>query len=219
MSLRPVWPFSPPPKPNLSADERQAQDAGRLMKQNRPAPLDQGGTQAASQVATSRAPDDLNMEDIVASIQRILSEDEPTIQPRGGPALKAAVPETRDLTENMLVADSAQAQPPATTVATPTSPPVLQMTAPTLANPPAEPDHSLLAPATAAAAAAAVSTLLQTVAANRSSTVARNGPNIEDLVRAQLRPVLKQWLDTHLPDLVERLVRVEIERVVGRTLS
>ncbi len=35
-------------------------------------------------------------------------------------------------------------------------------------------------------------------------------------VRAELRPLMKEWLDTHLPPLVERLVRAEIERVVGR---
>jgi len=28
--------------------------------------------------------------------------------------------------------------------------------------------------------------------------------------------MLKLWLDTHLPPLVERLVRAEIERVVNR---
>ena len=42
------------------------------------------------------------------------------------------------------------------------------------------------------------------------------GPTIEDIVREELRPLLKAWLDTNLPPLVERLVRVEIERVVGR---
>jgi len=31
--------------------------------------------------------------------------------------------------------------------------------------------------------------------------------------------MLKEWLDQHLPGLVERLVRAEIERVVGRALS
>ena len=38
-------------------------------------------------------------------------------------------------------------------------------------------------------------------------------------MREELRPLLKEWLDAHLPPLVERLVRTEIERVVGRGLS
>ena len=36
---------------------------------------------------------------------------------------------------------------------------------------------------------------------------------LEDLVREMLRPMLRTWLDTNLPPLVERLVREEIERV------
>ncbi|MBK1662146.1 DUF2497 domain-containing protein [Paracraurococcus ruber] len=81
------------------------------------------------------------------------------------------------------------------------------------------PDDGLLAPAAAAAAAASVSTLLRTVSAERSSGIYRGGPTIEDVVREEVRPLLKDWLDTHLPPLVERLVRAEIERVVGRALS
>ena len=41
---------------------------------------------------------------------------------------------------------------------------------------------------------------------------------MEDIVRAELRPMLKEWLDTNLPAMVERLVRAEIERVVGRAV-
>jgi cell pole-organizing protein PopZ len=36
---------------------------------------------------------------------------------------------------------------------------------------------------------------------------------LETMSREMLRGMLKQWLDDHLPDLVERLVREEIERV------
>lgn len=36
---------------------------------------------------------------------------------------------------------------------------------------------------------------------------------VEDLMKEMLRPMLKAWLDDHLPSLVERLVRAEIERV------
>jgi cell pole-organizing protein PopZ len=36
---------------------------------------------------------------------------------------------------------------------------------------------------------------------------------VEDLVKEMLRPMLKAWLDDNLPSLVERLVRDEIERV------
>ena len=35
----------------------------------------------------------------------------------------------------------------------------------------------------------------------------------EDLVKEMLRPMLKSWLDDNLPQLVERIVKAEIERV------
>ena len=74
----------------------------------------------------------------------------------------------------------------------------------------------LVAPEAAASASAAVSALVQALVAERAAPVHRTGPTIEDVVREELRPMLKAWLDQHLPPLVERLVRTEIERVVGR---
>ena len=38
------------------------------------------------------------------------------------------------------------------------------------------------------------------------------GRALEDVVRDLLRPVLQTWLDEHLPEIVERLVRAEIAR-------
>jgi cell pole-organizing protein PopZ len=38
----------------------------------------------------------------------------------------------------------------------------------------------------------------------------------EQMTREMLRPMLRHWLDTHLPNIVERLVREEIERVARR---
>ncbi|WP_245701886.1 DUF2497 domain-containing protein [Thalassobaculum litoreum] len=37
---------------------------------------------------------------------------------------------------------------------------------------------------------------------------------LERLTRELMRPMLKDWLDQHLPSMVERLVREEIERLV-----
>jgi len=41
----------------------------------------------------------------------------------------------------------------------------------------------------------------------------QNARTLEDLVREMLRPMLKSWLDDNLPGVVERMVRAEIERV------
>ncbi len=44
---------------------------------------------------------------------------------------------------------------------------------------------------------------------------AATGMTIEALAEAALRPMLKQWLDSNLPPLVERLVAREIARITG----
>jgi cell pole-organizing protein PopZ len=80
------------------------------------------------------------------------------------------------------------------------------------------PPASLVAPEAAAAAASSVGSLVRTLTAERTTQVRSGGPTIEDIVREEMRPLLKHWLDTNLPPLVERLVRAEIERVVGRAV-
>jgi hypothetical protein len=45
----------------------------------------------------------------------------------------------------------------------------------------------------------------------------RAGENtLDGLVREMLRPLLKEWLDANLPDLVERVVAREVARIIGR---
>jgi cell pole-organizing protein PopZ len=175
------------------------------------------------------------MEDILASIRRILNEDEAAAPPNASPPSPASRPppadEPLDLTREMLVGGPpapAQVSPPAPPAPTPPAvpapaaspPPQPSVEPPAPATPAPTPvADGLLAPAAAAAASASVGSLLRAVAAERGSAVRSGGPTIEDLVREELRPLLKEWLDQHLPAVVERLVRAEIERVVGRALS
>jgi cell pole-organizing protein PopZ len=70
-------------------------------------------------------------------------------------------------------------------------------------------DASLLSPRTTAAVDTAFHSLAHTV-------LSQNPRTLEDLVRDMLKPMLKEWLDANLPDMVERLVRAEIERVSRR---
>ncbi len=184
---------------------------------------------------------DPSMEEILASIRRILNEDEASAGGEG----TAAEPEDADddvlvLDRSMLVSapDPGAERPshapeePAPEAAAVTAGPAIQppsLFSPPPFNAPPEPIDfepptppvglTLVAPETAAAAASSVDGLLRTLAASRSSRVYRGGPTIEDLVREEIRPLLKDWLDTHLPPLVERLVQTEIERVVGRSIS
>jgi cell pole-organizing protein PopZ len=59
-------------------------------------------------------------------------------------------------------------------------------------------------------ASSAVSAAFDRIAAPMFSGDSRT---VDELVREMLRPMLKAWLDDNLPSLVERLVRAEIERV------
>jgi uncharacterized protein len=67
-------------------------------------------------------------------------------------------------------------------------------------------DRPLVSPRTAAVVDMAFNSLAHTVLVQNSRT-------LEDLVREMLKPMLKAWLDDNLPNMVERLVRAEIERV------
>lgn len=168
------------------------------------------------------------MEDILASIRRILTEDQTMA---GTPS-----PEPFSLTEDMLV------NPPRDILAEAPEPPEAESPAIPVVEPAHGTDNAdLLAPAVAAAAAASVGTLLRAVSQDRQAAVrGGGGPTIEDMVRAELAPLLKDWLATHaepvaerlvreelrlmlrewlnvhLPPIVERAVRSEIERVVSR---
>lgn len=189
------------------------------------------------------------MEDILASIRRILSEDEAQGGAQAG-AQTAATPTPEPVPPPPPAATepAAAAAPPTAHAASPhLAPPekvladdvlvldssMLVQPEPAPARPPApmaeldreiEPSSApisagLLAPATAAAAASSVNELVRRLAVERSTAVHRGGPTIEDLVREEIRPLLKAWLDEHLPGLVDRAVRAEIERVVGRAMS
>jgi len=62
-----------------------------------------------------------------------------------------------------------------------------------------------------------IGSLVHSISNERAVAVSRGGITIEDLVREEIKPVLKAWLDTQLPSLVERVVRAEIKRVIDRT--
>ncbi len=177
------------------------------------------------------------MEDILASIRRILSEDETADSPTAKPAEEPASEPSDEPEDDVLVLDPSmlvpEPEPTAEPEATAEPEPVIEL-APVLEPPPVVVTPAqipasipaaipasmtdLVAPAAAAAAASSVDNLVRTLAAGRSTQVYAAGPTIEDLVREEVRPLLKEWLDTHLPPMVERLVRLEIERVVGRVV-
>jgi cell pole-organizing protein PopZ len=75
----------------------------------------------------------------------------------------------------------------------------------------------LVGDAASDAAAGSIGALIRTISSDRQIAVGRANLTLEDLVREELRPLLKAWLDTNLPALVERIVRAEIQRVIERS--
>ena len=61
---------------------------------------------------------------------------------------------------------------------------------------------------------ASMSGLTAALAAN--ALVGNGDKTLEQLVKDVLRPILKEWLDTNLPETVERIVREEVERIADR---
>jgi uncharacterized protein len=185
------------------------------------------------------------MEDILASIRKILNEEEAPAE-AAAPIEASADDDVLVLDQSMMVSAGEYSQDAMETEPEPKPPvpkPALEIYQPSAARvePPAiQPEAStkvaatasnrahpveapaklpdLMAPETAAAATSLVGSLVRSLSAGRGTQVYSGGPTLEDLVRAELRPLLKEWLDTNLPPLVERLVRTEIERVVGRAV-
>ena len=175
------------------------------------------------------------MEDILASIKKIISEDTdrkiaPPVVRRGeardeldaGPRIEAAAP---DLTpeEDILDLTEASIEPePAVTL-----PPVAEPAPVEVAAPPAArtiPPLSTIMPTPAKRPDPILST--DTVAATRNSLEALsamivrpavpNSDTLEGLVAELLKPMLKEWMDANLPELVERIVQQEVARITGR---
>ena len=47
--------------------------------------------------------------------------------------------------------------------------------------------------------------------------IVRSGEtSVESLLRELLKPALAEWLDKHLPAMVEEMVAAEISRIVGK---
>jgi hypothetical protein len=181
------------------------------------------------------------MEEILASIRRIISDDQESAKAGAAPARTEPVPEPEDEEE---VLDLAMVAKPA-----PKAPPSLELEHEDIAfrdedpgpidfdsigfdDPEPEPEPEIafepepmpVAPPMAARApepsledrllsATTDATVSQAFNMLAHTVLTNNARTLEDLVKEMLRPMLKAWLDDNLPPIVERLVRAEIERV------
>ena len=131
-----------------------------------------------------------SMEDILSSIRRVIARDEAP-----GSAREIRVPEADDILDLQDEEDRADAAPAAAELVSEASADAARQSLEALT--------AAVAPAVAAATVAA-------------PTVA--GRTMEDVVLDALRPMLKDWLDTNLPALVEAMVAKEISRITDKRL-
>lgn len=178
-----------------------------------------------------------SMEEILSSIKRIIAEEEgaPTRGRRMGRVVQAPVEDIDDeededevleLSEPVAaVAPQPEPQPEPQPVIRPERRPEPVAAAPEPAGAEPQPVNPPVTPPPAPAAVSEAIVSSQTVAASRGALdqLARlmvkpepgSDGTLEGLVREMLRPVLREWLDAHLPGMVEAMVQSEIKRITG----
>ena len=77
------------------------------------------------------------------------------------------------------------------------------------------PEDGLLGAEAETAASAAFASVAEVAAALESSRQS-GGKSIEAAAKEVMRPMIREWLDANLPEIVERLVQREIERLSRR---
>ncbi len=130
------------------------------------------------------------MEDILASIKRVIAEEK---------ELRAAVPpppEEPGEEEDVLELDESMEAEEASAAPLELGPPLLDEEA-------ADTSRQKLEALSSVAAAAPAPPEVNP---------------LEDMLREMLKPVLKQWLDENLPRIVDEHVKREISRITGRKL-
>ena len=167
------------------------------------------------------------MEDILASIRRILAEDGGAAS-QGAEAMDAdvaAVPSPEreaepelaseelvmDRTDDPLLADR-DAEPSTRRSAGAATEKDVFLLSPEMR----EGGHALVSPQAAENSKDVLSQLARAILDRRDMTVAARDVTLESMVREMLRPLLREWLDRNMPYLIERLVKKEIDLMINR---
>jgi cell pole-organizing protein PopZ len=195
-------------------------------------------------MSDARNANDPSMDDILASIRRIISDDEaraqvgnqqvlsqsarPAVVPPADsqPTAGGRSPGSDDV---LLLTDLIEEPTSGTAASRPVPIPLpridparaAEMPQPSFEQPP---DSALVGSGAVGVASSAFARLNQAVqesvpppaAPEAGPAIDANGKTIEDLVKEMLRPMLKEWLDRNLPPMVERFVEREIVRLTRR---
>lgn len=179
---------------------------------------------------TEQAAQEPTMEEILASIRRIISEDDapaetaPAAEAAPEPAPVVAEPEPVAAEDEVLELTEPYEAPAAEAIGDldvadatpfPAEPEPAQQPEPFAATPETD---ALVGETAAASAASAFAGLAASFQKPEPAPVASDMPfmsgnTVEAMVREMLRPMLKDWLDANLPAIVEAQVRKEVERI------
>ena len=187
-----------------------------------------------------KSANDPSMDDILASIRKIISDDEaraqvnsqqaaaqsggrPAVTPPTEPKLHGAGRDDVLLLTDLIEEPKSDTVPPP--IPLPRIDPVRAAEMPQPSIEPARPaDSTLVGGGAETTTASAFSRLNRAVqdsvptpaAPDPGPVVGTGGKTVEELVKETLRPMLKEWLDQNLPQLVERYVEREIVRLTRR---
>lgn len=156
-----------------------------------------------------------SMEEILASIRRIISEDEEEAAPAttssgAGSAQKAeSKQELQGSPFKQKPAPTAENDTAKTRLETEDVEMIKKNVAEAMDQ---ETDEAILGDASAAAASEAFQNLSQSVRVSDAGP----GRTLEDIVVLMLKPLVKDWLDANLPAIVEEKVEEEVQRVARR---
>jgi cell pole-organizing protein PopZ len=139
------------------------------------------------------------MEDILSSIKRIIAEDVETGGASRARRRPTPQPTPVEAAEDDDVLELSEAMP--------------DSEAPSMAAPAsAVPAEKIISDEAAEASRARLASLSRLVIKPEVA----GSDTLEGLVREMLKPMLRDWLDTNLPDLVEAMVAKEIARITGQ---
>jgi hypothetical protein len=179
---------------------------GRGMPSQQPAMSDGESSQNGGADATSR-----DFPPIPASVVPLQSAPVPPVQEAILDLTERVDHEDRPVSDRPVSRAAGTAPNPAPPLGRISRPPPLKSGAAPESPPPGETARRSVS--------ASVATLTQIASISQNARepelpLGETGRTLEEMVRELLRPHLKEWLDAHLPRLVERMVRDEINRLV-----
>ena len=79
-----------------------------------------------------------------------------------------------------------------------------------------DPRDSLVSPSAANASTQALVRLTKAMGSEERKPTTASGVTMEQLLVDLLTPMLREWLDAHLPEIVERVVEQEVKKLARR---